>query len=435
MSSNNTNINYNSNMSSSTAAEPRILSSSISSASISSETSAKAYEVITFDTFDTMGLQEDILRGIYSYGFSTPSKIQRVAIKPMIDNHDILAQSQSGTGKTPTFVIGSMSAVEPTLQSPQVLVLSHTRELANQTADVAKGIGQYLKVSEKETGIKVMTATGGTPVNEDMKALRRGAQFIVGTPGRIFDLIKRGMNLSHLKWLVLDEADQLFEDLFADQIREILGTGAFPSSTKLAMFSATMPVDVLDIAERFLKDPVRILLPPEEVRLEGIKQYHVDCEQAEWKYDVLADLYKHMTINQAIIFVNKKATAESLTHRMGKDGYTLEYIHGEMEPAERRKRMDDFRKSKVRILIATDVLARGIDVQTVSTVINYEMPQSRENYFHRIGRCGRFGRKGLSINLIAGAEEFAMMNDIEKHYSISIPHLPEDMSIMTSASV
>jgi len=191
-----------------------------------------------------------------------------------------------------------------------------------------------------------------------------------------------------------------------------------------------MPAEVLDLAKSFLKDPVKILLPAEEVRLEGITQYHIDVDKDEWRYDALCDLYKHMTINQAIIFVNKKTTAEKLTKRMFDEGYTLEYIHGEMETAERRKRMDDFRAGNVRILIATDVLARGIDVQTISTVINYEMPTNRENYFHRIGRTGRFGRKGLSINLIAGAEEAAMMKDIETHYSITIPPLPEDLSIL-----
>jgi superfamily II DNA/RNA helicase len=166
------------------------------------------------------------------------------------------------------------------------------------------------------------------------------------------------------------------------------------------------------------------------VRLEGIQQYYINLEKDEWKYEALCDLYKHMTINQAIIFVNKKATAEKLTKRMADDGYTLEYIHGEMEPAERKKRMEDFRAGNVRILIATDVLARGIDVQTVSVVINYEMPMSRENYWHRIGRTGRYGRKGLSINLIGGADEMTMMRDIEKHYSVTIPELPEDLSML-----
>ena len=388
--------------------------------------------ITPFDSFEDMGLHEDLERGIYAFGFEKPSKPQRLAIMPMKNRKDILCQSQSGTGKTGAFTIGAVSTIDPAVQAPQVLVICPVRELSQQTEKVVRGLGQFMKVSEHHTGLKVLSATGGNPVGADLKALRAGAQFVVGTPGRIYDLICRegGLKLNHLKWVILDEADQLLEDLFAEQIKAILGAGAFPADCNLGMFSATMPSEVLDLATRFLKDPVKILLPAEEVRLEGISQYFIDVEKDTWKYDALCDLYKHMTINQAIIFVNKKATAEKLTKQMFDEGYTLEYIHGEMETAERRKRMDDFRAGNVRILIATDVLARGIDVQTVSVVINYEMPMSRENYWHRIGRTGRYGRKGLSINLIGGADEMTMMRDIEKHYSVTIPELPEDLSML-----
>jgi translation initiation factor 4A len=406
---------------------------SASSASSSSASSDPVGEGLTaYTDFGDLGLSDDVLRGIYSYGFDKPSKIQRIAIKPMMEHNDILAQSQSGTGKTGTFTIGSMHHVDPKIQAPQVLVISPTRELAQQTEKVARGIGQFLKVSEHQMGLKVHSACGGTPVDQDLKALRNGAQFIVGTPGRLFDLIRRerGMRLDQLKYLILDEADELLADLFAEQIQAILGTGVFPPTCKLAMFSATMPVEVLDLASTLLKSPVKILLPAEEVRLEGIKQYHIPVDKDEWKYDTLCDLYKHLSVNQAIIFVNKKKTAELLTKRMTDDKYTLEYIHGEMEPGERKKRMADFRSGMVRILIATDILARGIDVQTVSVVINYEMPTNRENYFHRIGRTGRYGRKGVSINLIS-SDEVEMMRDIEKHYSITIPELPADLSLLS----
>lgn len=407
----------------------------MSASSVSSPSSASSDPVgeglKVFTDFGELGLSDDVLRGIYSYGFETPSKIQRIAVKPMMEHNDILAQSQSGTGKTGTFTIGSMHHVDPKIQAPQVLVISPTRELAQQTEKVARGIGQFLRVSEHQMGLKVHAACGGTPVDQDLKALRNGAQFIVGTPGRLFDLIRRerGMRLDQLKYLILDEADELLADLFAEQIQAILGTGIFPPTCKLAMFSATMPVEVLDLASTLLKSPVKILLPAEEVRLEGIKQFHIPVDKDEWKYDTLCDLYKHLSVNQAIIFVNKKKTAELLTKRMTDEKYTLEYIHGEMEPAERKKRMADFRSGMVRILIATDILARGIDVQTVSVVINYEMPTNRENYFHRIGRTGRYGRKGVSINLIS-SDEVEMMRDIEKHYSITIPELPADLSLL-----
>ena len=413
-----------------------ILTMSASSTSASASASASSDPVgeglTAYTDFGELGLSDDVLRGIYSYGFDKPSKIQRIAVKPMMEHNDILAQSQSGTGKTGTFTIGSMHHVDPKILAPQVLVISPTRELAQQTEKVARGIGQFLRVSEHQMGLKVHSACGGTPVDQDLKALRAGAQFIVGTPGRLFDLIRRerGMRLDQLKYLILDEADELLADLFAEQIQAILGTGVFPPTCKLAMFSATMPAEVLDLASTLLKSPVKILLPAEEVRLEGIKQYHIPVEKDEWKYDTLCDLYKHLSVNQAIIFVNKKKTAELLTKRMTDDKYTLEYIHGEMEPGERKKRMADFRSGMVRILIATDILARGIDVQTVSVVINYEMPTNRENYFHRIGRTGRYGRKGVSINLIS-SDEMEMMRDIEKHYSITIPELPADLSLLS----
>ena len=413
------------------------MSSSTESASASASASDPVGEGLTaYTDFSEMGLSDDVLRGVYSFGFDKPSKIQRIAIKPMMERNDILAQSQSGTGKTGTFTIGAMHLIDPTVLAPQVLVIAPTRELAQQTEKVARGIGAFLRISEKQIGLKVLSATGGTPVDHDLKALRAGAQFIVGTPGRIFDLIKRerGMRLDQLKYLILDEADELLADLFAEQIQAILATGIFPPSCKLAMFSATMPLEVVELSETLLKSPVRILLPAEEVRLEGIRQFHIPTDKDEWKYDTLCDLYKHMTINQAIIFVNKKQTAEKLTTKMISEGFTLEYIHGDMDPAERKKRLTDFRAGSVRILVSTDVLARGIDVQTVSVVINYEMPNSRENYFHRIGRTGRYGKKGVSINLIGSADEMAMMRDIEKHYSIVIPELPSDLSILSSVA-
>jgi len=408
--------------------------SNVSTVSDAAASDPIAKGLTVYTEFSDMGLSENLERGIYSFGFEKPSKIQRVAIKPMTQGFDMLAQSQSGTGKTGTFTIGSIQCIDPTIQAPQVLVISPTRELSQQTEKVARGIGSFLKLSEHQTGIKVLCATGGTPVDHDLKALRGGAQFIVGTPGRIFDLIRRdrGMRLDQLKYLILDEADELLADLFADQIEAILQTGAFPKTCHLAMFSATMPEEVLVLADTYLKSPVKILLPAEQISLEGISQYHIPCEKDEWKYDTLCDLYKHMDVNQAIIFVNKRQTAEKLTKKMTDEGYTLECIHGDMEAPERKKRMTDFRAGLVRILIATDIICRGIDVPSVTVVINYEMPSSRENYFHRIGRTGRYGKKGASINLIGGPDEMAMMNDIEKHYSIKIPELPNDLSVLTT---
>ena len=379
-----------------------------------------ATELKAYDSFDDMGLSDHLGRGVYSFGFERPSKIPTFAIIPMKERRDILAQSQSGTGKTGAFVIGSLSCVDKSLQAPQVLVLAPTRELAQQTEKVAKALGSYMN-------LKVLSATGGNQLRADIQALRDGAQFIVGTPGRVYDLIRRGdFVLDHMRVVIMDEADQMLEDLFAEQIKCILDF-KFPATTQLALFSATMPSDVLTLAEKFLNNPVRILLPPDEITLKGIQQFHVALEREDWKFDVLLDIYQHLKINQAFIYVNKRQKAEQLAKRMTEAGFTLECIHGDMNVADRKKRMEDFRSGEVRVLISTDLLARGIDVQQVSVVINYELPTNRENYIHRIGRSGRFARKGLAINLVT-TEELVLLNDIEKFYSTTIPALPESLA-------
>ncbi len=382
-------------------------------------------ELKMYDSFDDMGLEDNLIRGIYSYGFETPSKIQQLAIVPMSKHTDILAQSQSGTGKTGAFTIGALSVVDTNIKSPQVLVICPTRELSQQTERVARALGNYM-------GLKVLSATGGNQLRNDISTLKSGAQFIVGTPGRIYDLIRRGdLSVEYIKYIILDEADQMLEDLFAEQIKAILDN-KFPASTRLALFSATMPANVLEISENYLNEPVRILLPPDEVTLDGIKQYYVNLEREDWKLPVLLDLYQQIAVNQALIYVNKRQKAEWLAKQLSAQGFTLEYIHGEMEVNERKKRMDDFRSGHVRVLISTDLLARGIDVQQVSLVVNYELPIQRENYVHRIGRSGRYGKKGVAINLVYG-DELSNIKDIEHHYSTTIQELPEDLASLSVA--
>jgi translation initiation factor 4A len=300
-----------------------------------------------------------------------------------------------------------------------VIVICPTRELSQQTERVARAIGSYMN-------LRVLSATGGNPIRNDIHALKTGAQFIVGTPGRINDLIQRGeLKLEEMKYIILDEADQMLEDLFAQQIHNILVSN-FPSSVRLALFSATMPAEVLSIAEQYLTDPVRILLPQDEVTLEGIKQYYVPLDREDLKLVMLIDLYQYITINQSLIYVNKRQKAEWLAKQLANQGFTLEYIHGDMDVAERKKRMEDFRSGSVRLLISTDLLARGIDVQQVSMVVNFELPLQRENYVHRIGRSGRYGKKGVAINLVC-PDEMKMIRDIEEHYSTHINEIPDDL--------
>jgi translation initiation factor 4A len=380
-------------------------------------------DVRLYETFDSMDLPENLLRGIYSHGFERPSAIQQKAVVPIKDGRDVLAQAQSGTGKTGAFSIGSMCRIDPSVRKPQVLVLVPTRELAQQIESVATALGNYL-------GITIYSTTGGTPIHTDLRALEKGAQFIVGTPGRIYDLMNRGaLHRQNLKVLIMDEADQMLEDRFREQVMCILELG-FPKDTRVALFSATMPQEVVEFSEKLLQDPVRILIPPEEVTLDGIKQFYVDLQREEWKYDVLCDLYQQLHINQAIIYCNKRQKAEWLAEKMSGQGFPLSFIHGEMDVEERRRRMLEFRRGGIRVLISTDLLARGIDVQQVSLVINFELPMQRENYIHRIGRSGRFGRKGVAINLIC-PEEAKSLKEIEEHYGTKVVPLPEDLASLT----
>jgi translation initiation factor 4A len=376
-----------------------------------------------YDNFESMGLPEKLLRGIFAHGFERPSDIQTKAIVPIKDGRDVLAQARSGTGKTATFCIGSMCRIDPTVKRLQVLVMVHTRELAQQIKTVASALGEYM-------GIVAYAATGGTPIREDLRAIEKGVHFIVGTPGRIYDLMnRRALTRENIRVLILDEADQMLEDRFKEQVLCILEMG-FPQTCQVALFSATMPEAVVEVANTLLQNPVRILVPPEEVTLDGIRQFYVALEKEEWKYDVLADLYKQLTINQALIYCNKRQKAEWLAEKMNGEGFPLSFIHGEMDPEERSKRMRDFRNGTVRVMISTDLLARGIDVQQVSLVINFELPPQRENYIHRIGRSGRFGRKGVAINII-GPDEQKALKEIEEHYSTTISPLPEDLAKIT----
>lgn len=367
-----------------------------------------------------MGLPETLLRGIYGHGFEKPSPIQQKAIVPIKNGNDVLAQAQSGTGKTAAFSIGAMCHIDPALKKPQVLVLVPTRELAQQIEYVASHLGTHFPLT-------VYSATGGTPISSDLRAMEKGAQYIVGTPGRIYDLMHRGaLPRQYIKVVIMDEADQMLEDRFREQVMCILGLG-FPKETRVALFSATMPVEVVEFADKLLSNPVRILIPPEDVTLDGIKQYYVELPREDWKYEVLCDLYTQLNINQAIIYCNKRQKVEWLAEKMSAQGFPLSFIHGDMDVEERRRRMTDFRKGGIRVLISTDLLARGIDVQQVSLVINYELPVQRENYIHRIGRSGRFGRKGVSINLLL-PEEMKLMKEIETYYSTKVDTLPEDLA-------
>jgi translation initiation factor 4A len=376
-------------------------------------------KVRIYESFEEMQIPVNILRGIFAHGFTEPSAIQKRGIKPIIERNDVLAQAQSGTGKTCTFVTGTLSCIDSEEKSIQGLILAPTRELASQIEGVAKALCTY-------TNIVVYAATGGVIVREDISALQKGVHLVIGTPGRVYDLMERGvLKRDKIRVLVMDEADQLLEGRFRDQTECILNMG-FPDQTKVALFSATMPDEVIEVANRLLKDPVRILLPPEKVTLEGIAQHYVEVEQDAWKFDCLCDLYQHINVNQAIIYANTRSKVEWLAKRLQENGFQVSFIHGEMESKDRRECVKAFRAGNSRVLVSSDLLARGLDVQQVSLVINFELPPVRENYIHRIGRSGRFGRKGVAINLVTPGE-LRELREIESHYATSIVQLPLDI--------
>jgi len=382
-----------------------------------SVTGADEYAVV--DSFDDLDLQEGLLRGIYSYGFERPSAIQQRGIRPVLDGRDTIGQAQSGTGKTATFVIGALQRIDYENHQCQALILAPTRELAQQIHKVVLALGDYLK-------IRCHSCIGGTSVRDDIDRLRDGQQVVVGTPGRVLDMIgKRHFRVDSLLTFVLDEADEMLSRGFKDQIYDIFKT--LPPNIQVCLFSATMAPEILDLTSKFMRDAVRILVKKDELTLEGIRQFYVAIEKEEWKLDTLCDLYETLTITQAIIYCNTRRKVDFLADQMTKRDFTVSTMHAELDQKERDLIMREFRSGSSRVLISTDLLARGIDVQQVSLVINYDLPQNMENYLHRIGRSGRFGRKGVAINFVTNNDVRAM-KDIERYYHTQIEEMPSDIA-------
>ncbi|GHJ84915.1 hypothetical protein NliqN6_1317 [Naganishia liquefaciens] len=371
------------------------------------------------DNFDNMELKPELLRGIYAYGFERPSAIQERAIMPIITGRDCIAQAQSGTGKTATFTISILQRIDTTKKEPQALILAPTRELAQQIQKVVIALGDYMNVD-------CHACVGGTSIKEDIAKLAAGPQVIVGTPGRVFDMINRNfLKTDSMKVFALDEADEMLSKGFAQSMYDIFQL--LPAETQVVLLSATMPPDVLEVTKKFMRDPIRILVKKEELTLEGIRQFYVAVEKEDWKLDTLCDLYETVTITQAVIFCSTRRKVDWLTEKLHSRDFTVSAMHGDMDQAARELVMKEFRSGSSRVLIATDLLARGIDVQQVSLVINYDLPSNKENYVHRIGRGGRFGRKGVAINFVT-AEDVPMLREIEKFYNTQIEEMPMDVA-------
>merc|ERR1711934_298103 len=326
------------------------------------ETSA---DIEIIPTFDELGLREDLLRGIYAYGFEKPSAVQQRAIGPIVAGRDVIAQSQSGTGKTSLIGVSSLQTLDTKLRECQALVLSPTRELAGQIEKTVKALGDYMSVVTH-------ACYGGKSIGEDIRKLDNGVHVVSGTPGRVFDMIKRrNLRTRSIKMFVLDEADEMLSQGFKEQIYDVYRY--LPPATQVVLVSATLP------------------------------------------------------ITQAVIFCNTRRKVGWLTTKMREANFTVASMHGEMPQKEREAIMQEFRDGKQRVLITTDVWARGLDVSQVSLVINYDLPNNRELYIHRIGRSGRFGRKGVAINFVK-EDDIRILRDIEQYYSTQIDEMPMNVA-------
>ncbi len=392
-------------------------------------------ELTVFNNFDDMKLKDELTRGIYNYGYERPSEIQCRGIGPIASGRDVIGQAQSGMGKTATYSIGTLQVINHTQRETQAIILANTRELAAQVESVISNLGKYLN-------IQVCLAVSGIPVKNNMDTLKNRPHVVVGTPGRIYDMIRRkAIRTNAVKILVIDEADEMIKTTherygddqppkfgFLDQIKCIFQN--LPNSVQVALFSATMPPDFFELTTKFMRNPVQILVEPEKLSLNGIKQYVIDIERNEYKFDILCDLYEVLSLSQSIIYCNSRKMVEDLSDKLRGANFSVSSIHGSMTPLEREEKMKEFISGRTRVLVSTDLLSRGIDVQQISIVINYDIPKSVDNYLHRIGRSGRYGRKGVAINFNTPYDT-PKLNAIEQHYNIKIEAFPSNAESLT----
>lgn len=377
----------------------------------------KSEEKIEINSWDDMDLKDELLRGIYSYGYEQPSNIQKMAIPLAIKGNNMIAQAQSGMGKTGAFSISVLQYIDENIPHTQAIIMAPTHELVKQTYNVVSSLGYKM---EK---LVVKTLLGGTSIQEDISDLKnKPPQIVIGTSGRIYDmLLRKHLVADHLKLFVLDEADVMLSNEFKEQIYNIFQ--CIHKDTKVLLFSATFTDEILELTKKFMTNPEKIIMKNEELSLECIKQYYVALRNDYMKYETLKDLFATISVSQSIIYCNSIKRVIDLHEAMKNDGFAVCSIHGNMEKSEREREFASFRNGSYRVMISSNVTARGIDIQHVSTVINFDIPKDIHTYLHRIGRSGRWGRKGLAINLVTKRDIHNMRN-IEKYYNISIEELP-----------
>jgi superfamily II DNA/RNA helicase len=364
-----------------------------------------------------------LLRGIYANGFERPSPIQRQAILPLFSRRDVIAQAQSGTGKTACFSISALEIIDTSQKVTQAMILSPTRELSIQTKKVIDSLGSLFP--ELCTQLLI----GGTSTDDNIQLLRdKTPHIVIGCPGRIHDMMKRKrLSANHFRILIIDEADELLSVGFKDQVYNIFQY--MPTNVQVALFSATMPAELNTLTEKFMRNPVKILVKNEQLTLEGIKQFYVALENDEFKYETLKDIYSSLTVSQSIIYCNSIKRVNDLYVAMNNDNYAVCQIHSGMDKEERSRNYEEFKNGKHRVLISSNVTARGLDVQQVSTVINFDLPNCVHTYLHRIGRSGRWGRKGVGINFVT-SRDMRQLKVIEQHYHTTISELTENWSTL-----
>jgi translation initiation factor 4A len=387
------------------------------------EINAASYEI---QLWDQLEINPNLLRGIFAYGFEKPSPIQQKAIKPIILGKDVIVQAQSGTGKTATFTIGALSNIVVSNNSTQVLVLSPTKELALQTSNVFESLGRMME------GLKVKTYYGGSNVEEGGNFFKKnGNHVICGCPGRVYDMMRRDkISCKNIKIVILDEADELLSPLFKEQIYNIFQS--LNSDVQVVLVSATLPDSIKPIIDKIMRNPVKIMVKREMLTLEGIKQYYVAVEDDREKYMALKNIFSHLSVSQCIIYCNSIKRVQDLYEAMNDDEFPVCRIHSNMDKLEREKSFNDFRWGKSRVLISSNVTARGIDIQQVSIVINFDLPKDVNTYLHRIGRSGRWGRKGVGINFIT-RRDLNKMKEIEEHYCTQISVMPNDIGFLSNS--
>jgi translation initiation factor 4A len=373
---------------------------------------------------ETLDLKENLLRGIYSYGFEKPSPIQKTAVPTMVSEtkekkrRDIIAQAQSGTGKTGAFTVSTLQIIDENVKNTQALILAPTHELANQICSCVNDLGRYLNIT-------VQLLVGGTSVDGDKNKLDNNTpHIVVGTPGRVHDMIRRKyFRVDDLKVLVLDEADEMLSTGFKEQMYKIFQF--MPNNIQIGLFSATMPADLKMLTTKFMRNPNEILVKNDNLTLQGIAQYYISLDDDHQKYMTVKDLFSQLSIAQAIIYCNSTKRVDDLAQAMEEDGFPVKKIHGKMDEKERKDTHKEFKSGASRVLVTSDLFARGIDVQQVSIVINFDVPKSEHTYLHRIGRSGRWGRKGVAINFQTKYDG-AKLKHFQEYYDTQIIELPAD---------